>query len=471
MAPFVVKLENSNKMNGGINVEKEPANELKRSLGFWSALSIVIGTIIGSGIFFKQGSVLDSAGSSTMALVAWVLGGVITLTGGLTIAEIGAQMPYTGGLYVYIEELYGRLMGFMAGWMQVIVYGPAIIAAVAGFMSILMANFFGLSAAWRIPLAVITIVLIALMNMLENKVGAAFAVITTAGKLIPIAAIIIFGMLFGHQHALGQTLTEVQQSAGNFGVAVLATLFGYDGWILIANLGGEMKNPQKLLPKVIILGITAVLVIYTLITYGVFRFLSVSQIHRLGENATAYLATSAFGQVGGKLLSLGIIISMMGTLNGKMMTFPRIVYAMAKRRDLPFSRFLAYVTPKSRVPVNATIFILVLATVMMCFFDPDHLSDLCVFTVYIFYTMAFVGIFVLRHRQPDPAKRPFSVPLYPVIPLVALLGGLFVLISEVFNDPAGVLLFIGIVVVGLPIWALVKWLDKLRVNHNEQFKD
>ena len=93
------------------------------------------------------------------------------------------------------------------------------------------------------------------------------------------------------------------------------------------------------------------------------------------------------------------------------------------------------------------------------------------FTVYIFYTMAFVGIFVLRHRQPDPAKRPFSVPLYPVIPLVALLGGLFVLISEVFNDPAGVLLFIGIVVVGLPIWALVKWLDKLRVNHNEQFKD
>lgn len=471
MAPFVVKLENSNKMNGGISVEKEPANELKRSLGFWSALSIVIGTIIGSGIFFKQGSVLDSAGSSTMALVAWVLGGVITLTGGLTIAEIGAQMPYTGGLYVYIEELYGRLMGFMAGWMQVIVYGPAIIAAVAGFMSILMANFFVLSAAWRIPLAVITIVLIALMNMLENKVGAAFAVITTAGKLIPIAAIIIFGMLFGHQHALGQTLTEVQQSAGNFGVAVLATLFGYDGWILIANLGGEMKNPQKLLPKVIILGITAVLVIYTLITYGVFRFLSVSQIHRLGENATAYLATSAFGQVGGKLLSLGIIISMMGTLNGKMMTFPRIVYAMAKRRDLPFSRFLAYVTPKSRVPVNATIFILVLATVMMCFFDPDHLSDLCVFTVYIFYTMAFVGIFVLRHRQPDPAKRPFLVPLYPVIPLVALLGGLFVLISEVFNDPAGVLLFIGIVIVGLPIWALVKWLDKLRVNHNEQFKD
>ncbi|HIW70061.1 MAG TPA: amino acid permease [Candidatus Limosilactobacillus merdipullorum] len=451
-------------------MQQEPANELKRSLGFWSALSIVIGTIIGSGIFFKQGSVLDSAGSSTNALIAWVLGGVITLTGGLTIAEIGAQMPYTGGLYVYIEELYGRLMGFMAGWMQVIVYGPAIIAAVAGFMSILMANFFGLSAAWRIPLAVITIVLIALMNMLENKVGAAFAIVTTAGKLIPIAVIIIFGIFFGHEHALGQMISQVHQSAGNFGVAVLATLFGYDGWILIANLGGEMKDPQKLLPKVIILGITAVLVIYTLITYGVFRFLSADQIDRLGENTTAYLATAAFGKIGGKLLSLGIIISMMGTLNGKMMTFPRIVYAMAKRRDLPFSRFLAYVTPKSRVPVAATAFILVLATVMMCFFDPDHLSDLCVFTVYIFYTLAFVGIFVLRHRQPDPANRPFSVPLYPLIPLIALLGGLFVLVSEVINDPQGVILFVGIVIVGLPIWGLVKWLDRLRIRHDEQFK-
>ena len=120
-------------------------NKLKRSIGFGSAFSIVIGTIIGSGIFFKQASVLDSAGSTTMALLAWIFGGLITLAAGLTIAEIGAQMPYTGGLYVYIENLYGRILGFMAGWMQIIVYGPAIIAAVAGFMSIMMTNFFGLN--------------------------------------------------------------------------------------------------------------------------------------------------------------------------------------------------------------------------------------------------------------------------------------------------------------------------------------
>lgn len=453
-------------------MQQQPKEELKRSLGLWSALSIVIGTLIGSGIFFKQASVLDSAGSSSMALLAWIVGGVITLTAGLTVAEIGAQMPYTGGLYVYIENIYGRIPGFLSGWMQVIVYGPAIIASVAGFMSILMANFFGLSAHWRIPLAVITIFAIAMMNMLENKVGAIFAIITTAGKLIPIAAIIIYGIFFGHENAISQTVTQVHQSAGNFGVAILATLFGYDGWILIANLGGEMKNPQKVLPKAIIIGITFVMVVYTSITFGVLRTIPVDTIHKLGENTTTYMAVKMFGQVGGKLLSAGIIISMWGTLNGKMMTFPRIVYAMAKRHDLPFSHLLSYVTPKGRAPIAATMFILILATIMMIFFDPDHLSDLCVFTVYCFYTIAFFGIFILRKRNPKP--RPFTCPLYPFVPIVAILGGIFVLVSEVMNDPSGVLLFLGLVVVGLPILWFVKRQDRNRVEkmlNDDQKKD
>lgn len=441
-------------------MEKEN-NELRRSLGFGSAISIVIGTIIGSGIFFKQASILDSAGSSTMAIAAWIFGGVITLTAGLTIAEIGAQMPYTGGLYVYVENLYGRICGFLAGWMQVIVYGPAIIASVAGFMSIMITNLFGIDAKWRIPVALITIIAIGLMNFLENNVAAAFSVITTIGKMIPIAAIIIFGLFWGHQDALGQTVSEVNRSAGGFGVAVLATLFGYDGWILIANLGGEMKNPQKLLPKAIILGISSVLVIYTLITIGIFRFIPANMIHSLGENSTSYLATKAFGEIGGKLLSIGIIISMMGTLNGKIITFPRIVYAMARRGDLPFSRLLSYVTPKGKSPIIATVFIIILATIMMLFFDPDHLSDLCVFTIYCFYLMTFFGIFILRKKN---NKRPFSTPLYPLVPIVAIAGGLFVLISELFNDPAGVLLFVSIVVIGLPVLYVVKRMDSKRLK-------
>lgn len=436
-------------------------NELKRSLGFWSAISIVVGTIIGSGIFFKQASILDSAGSSTMAILAWIFGGIITLAAGLTIAEIGAQMPYTGGLYVYIENLYGRICGFLAGWMQIIAYGPAIIASVAGFMSIMMANLFGLGTEWRIPLALITVIAIGAMNFFENKVGAAFSVITTIAKMIPIAAIIIFGIFWGHEDAFNQTVGEISRNGGGFGVAVLATLFGYDGWILIANLGGEMKNPQKLLPKAIILGISSVLLIYTLITIGIFKFLPAAEIHRLGENATSYLAVKAFGNLGGKLLSIGIIISMMGTLNGKMITFPRITYAMAKRGDLPFSKFLSYVTPKGKSPIIATLFLIILSAIMMVFFDPDKLSDLCVFTVYCFYLMAFFGIFILRKKH---STRPFSTPLYPLVPFVAIAGGIFVLISELFNDPAGVLFFIGLVIIGLPIFYAVKRMDQKRMK-------
>ena len=242
---------------------------------------------------------------------------------------------------------------------------------------------------------------------------------------------------------------------------MLATLFAYDGWILIANLGGEMKNPQKVLPQAIILGITIVLTIYTLITVGILRFIPADLIERLGEDTTTYLATKAFGNIGGKLLTLGIIISMLGTLNGKIITFPRIVYAMAKRNDLPFSSYLTYLTPKGKSPIAATIFITVLATLMLVLFDPDRLSDLCVFTIYCFYILAFFGIFKLRREN---SNRPFSTPLYPLVPIVAILGGLFIVVSELFNDPAGVVLFLGIVAVGLPIFYYLKRKEKISRN-------
>lgn len=170
------------------------------------------------------------------------------------------------------------------------------------------------------------------------------------------------------------------------------------------------------------------------------------------------MADAILGPIGGKVLSVGIIISMLGTLNGEMLTFPRIIYAMAKRGDLPFSRFLSYVTPKGKAPVMATMLLITLTGIMMTFFDPDYLSNLCVFTIYSFYVLAFFGLFILRYINKD--QRPFSVPFYPLIPLVAIAGGLFVLVSQFFNDPAGVLLFTGITAVGWPIFFLVKKMSK-----------
>lgn len=431
------------------SAKSEPT--LNRSLGFWSALSLVVGTVIGSGIFFKQSSVLDSAGSTTNALLAWLLGGLITLTAGLTIAEVGAQMPHTGGLYVYMEEIYGKIWGFLSGWMQVSIYGPAIIASIASYLGILLVGFFHLNNGWQAPLAIGVIALIGILNMFENRWGAAFQIITTLGKLLPIAAIIIFGLFYGDQNAFGHSLKTVSQSTGGFGVAVLATLFAYDGWILVANLGGEIKEPQKILPQAIILGISLVLIAYTLVSYGILHFIPAAKIQALGQQTTVYFAQAAFGTIGGRLLNIGVIVSMVGCLNGKIMTFPRIMYAMAERHQLPFSKQLSYINRKSHEPIVATVVVLVLASIMIGFFDPDRLSDLCIFTVYCFYVATFIGVFLLRRRNLAKA-RPFSTPGFPITPLIAILGALFVIISEISADLPGVLLSFVIVLIGIPIY-------------------
>lgn len=425
---------------------------LNRSLGLISSLSLVIGTVIGSGIFFKQAAVLDYAHSSNLALVAWLVGGLITMASGLTIAEIGSQMPHTGGLYVYLENIYGKFWGFLAGWMQIIVYGPTLIAALGSYLATLLVAFFDLPKTSTPLLAVIVIALIAAFNLLSNRYGAAFQVITTVGKLLPIAAIIIFGLLFGKANAFNQVATTSGSVTLNgFGMAILATLFAYDGWVLIANMGGEIKNPQKLLPKAIVLGIGLVLIIYMLVTAGIFRVVPASLIHRLGDQAAAHFATIAFGQVGGKLLNIGIIISIAGCINGKVMTFPRIMYAMAKNDELPFSKQLAYLNKRMRTPMVATLTVCSIAALMAVTVDADRLSELCIFTIYLFYVLAFFGLFKLRRLK---TASPFRVPLYPFTPIVAILGGVFVLVSELNSDLTGVLASIFFVALGIPVYLI-----------------
>lgn len=433
-----------------MNEEKQDVS-LNRSLGLWSALSLVIGTIIGVGIFVRQSAVLNDAGSTTGALLAWLAGGVITLTAGLTIAEIASQMPHTGGLYVYMENIYGKIWGFLSGWMQIIIYGPAMIASLAAYLALLTIDFFHLSTSLTIPMALSAVIFVGILNLFSNRIGAGFAIITTICKLLPPAALIIFGILFGDENAFGHSISQVNQTAGGFGVAILATLYAFDGWILVANLGGEIKNPSKRLPQAIVFGIIGVMVIYLLVTFGVFRSLPGEQIHKLGTGAIPYLAVKDFGEIGGKILSIGIIISIVGCMNGKIMTFPRIMYAMAKDKELPFQKLLAHLNPSTRTPIWCTITTLLISAIMVIFFDADRLSELCIFTVYCFYVMAFFGPTILRHRQPN-AKRVFSIPLYPLTPAIAILGSLFVIVSEVMSDFSGVLISFIFVLIGVPVF-------------------
>lgn len=431
--------------------KKKSVVQLDRSLGFFSSLSLVVGTVIGSGIFFKQASVLDYSGSTNNALLAWTLGGLITLTSGLTIAEIGAQLPHTGGLYIYMEKIYGKLWGFLTGWMQIVIYGPAMIAALGAYLAVLLVSFFNLPQSSTLVIAVSSVVILTAFNLLANRFGAYFQNITTIAKFIPIVAIIIFGLFFGNQNAFGQSLqTVAHNSNSNLGVAILATLFAYDGWILLANMGGEIKNVKKTLPLAIICGILLVLLTYMSVTFAIFRVMPADLIHKLGENATPHFATIAFGNLGGRLLNIGIIISIIGCMNGKIMSFPRIMYAMAKNDELPFSKQISYIHKTMKTPMVATTITSLIAIGMILCVDADRLTEVCIFTIYCFYVMTFFGIFKLRKQNSNGDH--FKTPLYPIVPIIAIVCTTFVLISEIFSDLPGVIVSLIFILVGIPVY-------------------
>lgn len=423
--------------------------QLRKDIGLMVAMSLVIGTVIGSGIFMKPGKVIESAGDSTMALWAWILGGIITLASGLTIAEISTQIPKTGGLYVYLEEVYGKVWGFLGGWVQTIIYGPAIIGALGLYFGSLLANLFGIDDKWKLVLGLAAVIFLAGVNMLGTKYGGFVQTAATIGKLVPIVLIAVFGIWKGDSQILN--ISSAITSETSMGAAILATLWAYDGWMLIGFVAGELKNPAKILPKAIIGGLSIVTAAYLAVNVALLHVLPASQIQQLGENAAGTAAGILFGDVGGKLITVGILVSIFGCLNGKILAFPRVPYAMAVRGQLPAAGMLSKISERFSTPIAAIILQVVIAVIMMVVSNPDRLSDIAIFSVYLFYIQTFVAIFLMRKRNPA-AKRTYSVPLYPFIPLVAIIGSAYVVVSTILNKPIDTMLAIGVTLIGLPVY-------------------
>ncbi|HJV46772.1 MAG TPA: amino acid permease [Bacillota bacterium] len=441
-------------------MNEQPKGQLRKEIGFAVAMSLVIGTVIGSGIFMKPGKVIASAGGSTMALWAWVLGGIITLAGGLTIAEVGTQIPKTGGLYVYLEEVYGKLWGYLCGWVQTIIYGPAIIGALGLYFGSLLAHLFGLED-WKKAIGIIAVVFLATINSLGTKYGGILQTISTVGKLVPITLIAVFGIINGN----GQILNMNSGVEGpiSMGAAILATLWAYDGWMLVGFVAGEMKNPGKVLPRAIIGGISIVIVAYLAVNVAMLHVLPADNIVQLGENAAGTAATSLFGDIGGKLISVGILVSIFGCLNGKILAFPRVPFAMAERGQLPAAGLLSRVHKKLGTPVHSTILQVILAVIMMVASNPDRLSDMAIFAVYLFYVQAFYAVFILRKRKMDAGS--YRVPFYPIVPIVAIVGSGYIIVSTIIDNPTDTFFAIGMALIGLPIY----WfLNRNQTNHTSQ---
>jgi len=430
----------------------ENTSQLKKSIGFWTATSIVVGIVIGSGVFVKPGLVLKQAGSSTAALLAWALGGVMTIAAGLTIAEVASRIPKTGGIYSYIEEVYGERFGFLSGWVLTFLYGPGLMGALSLYFAFLLQPFFGYESDLIKTVALSTLGFLAMMNVLGVKYGGYIQTATAGIKLIPIFLILVVGLMSGENDIF--SALNVDPVTVSFGSAVLSTLWAYDGWILVGNVAGEIKDAKRILPKAIIIGLSVVLVAYLGVNTAMLKVLSAEKIVELNTGAAGVAAEILFGSWGGKLLSIGILVSIFGCLNGAVLSSPRVPYAVSNKGDLKGCSWLGKVHPSFQTPMNAILLQVFVAIGMIMLASPDQITDFAIFSVYIFYTLAFFSIFILRKKQ--PVHDGYRTPLYPIIPLIAVVSALYILGNTVIMQTKIALISIAITALGLPIYILLK---------------
>ncbi|MGV8980965.1 APC family permease [Clostridium sp.] len=442
-------LETLKKSKSNIN----SSAKLKKEIGLPEAITIVVGMVIGSGIFFKPSIVFKNAGSPLLGILAWIAGGIVTMASGLTIAEIAAAIPKTGGVFVYLKELYGEKTAFLFGWVQTVIYVPGSSAALAIILATQATNFIPMSGIQQKLFAILMIFIITTANVLSTKLASKIQFVATIAKLIPIFIIIALGLIKGTAHSFSLPVGTATAGAG-FGAAMLGTLWAYDGWVGVSNIAGELKNPKKDIPKSIILGVSVIIIVYVLFNLAVLNVVPITEIVK-SNTVASDVATALFGKSGSLFITAGILISIFGTLNGYLMTGVRIPFAMAQDKLLPFDKFLGKVNPNYQTPLNAFIFEAILACLYVFSGSFDTLTDLVIFVLWIFFTMAVAGIFILRtkHKELD---RPYKVPFYPIVPLVGITGGIYILISTLLTNTTNALIGLAITLIGLPVYWYIK---------------
>ena len=441
--------------------------QLQKNLGAAAALSTVVGMVIGGGVFFKPQAVYTlTGGAPGLGMLVWVLAGIVTIAAGLTAAEVSAAIPKTGGMMVYIEEIYGKKLGFLTGWMQSVLFFPATIAALAVMFGQQSAGLLG-NESLSMPIALGIILLISVLNNISSKAGGMIQTVSTVGKLLPLILIMIFGFIKGEGNnpIVQPMVAEGVNPMSIIGQLLIAVLFAYDGWINVGAIAGEMKDPGKDLPKAIIGGLSLVMAVYVVINLAYLWVLPASELAKYASPASA-VAEHLFGPMGGKFITVGILISLFGALNGYLLTGPRILFTLGTQKSLPASNFFGSVN-KNGVPANATLTMGVVACLYALTGQFNLLTDLSMFAVWSFYVLTFIGVFKLRKDQPN-LERPYKVPLYPFIPMIAIAGGLFVVVSQLllsgFTNTMISLGGVVITLIGLPIYSFVQ---KSNSNNND----
>ena len=442
--------------------ESKGKHILKRQISFGQALATVVGTVIGGGVFFKIGSISHETGTPSLTLFVWILAGIVSIASGLTVSEIAAALPVTGGSIKYIEYTYGKVWGFLFGWAQMLVYFPANIAALSVVFGQQFAVLFGFPTKYATLIALLLALFLMSLNFISTKFSTRMQSAMTILKAIPIALIVIFGLFNPAKISVNllplSSGHNVSFWAGLSG-GLLAALFAYDGWINVTNLAGEVKEPEKNLSRAIIIGLSAITLIYVLVNYAFLTAIPFKEI--IGNQNTAYLASlKLFGSLGGKLITIGILISVYGAINGFMLTGMRIPYTLAKDKMLPFSNKIGRTNINTGVPTISALIILTVSLIMIFLGTFDLLTNMLVFVMWTFTTLISIAVVILRYRE-SKLDRPYAVPWYPIIPIISIGGGLFIVISTVINEFWLSITGIGLTALGLPVYYYMK-------KHNQQ---
>ncbi|WP_317853859.1 APC family permease [Chakrabartyella piscis] len=428
--------------------------EMKKNLGLATAMATVVGCVIGSGVFFKPQAIYTATGGAPgLGMLAWLITGLVCIAAAMTFAEVAIMIPKTGGMVVYLEEAFGKKVGFLAGWMQSVLFYPAMIAALAVIFAEQASLFVGEGMA--LPLAVAAIVFAMVLNCLGSAVGGAAQIIFTICKLIPLILLMVFGFIKGSgaNPIFTPMVAEGLSPAVVLGQLMIAVLFAFEGWTNVGAIAGEMKDPGKDLPIAIVGGVSMIMAVYFVINLAYIWVLPADQLMNMAAPASA-VAIAIFGEVGGKFISIGIMISVLGAANGFILSGSRVTYSLAAEGTLPASKTLAKLNGTA-TPINSIIAIGSLAAVYAASGQFNRLTDLAVFACWIFYTLTFIAVMRLRKTMPD-VERKYKVPCYPVIPMIAIVSGIYVVINQLFMSGSTTrILAIGSIIltlIGLPIF-------------------
>lgn len=446
------------------------SKELVRGLTLTDAAAIVVGSVLGTGVFLKTATMSQLVGSPSMVILIWVVAGLLSLAGALAYAELGSLMPNAGGEYVYLKEGYGNLAAFLYGWMRFWIGSPGSIAAYSvGAMTFLSGaidlSFVGGKAA----AAVVTIIVFSSINCLSVAFGGRLNSIMTGLKLFMIIGLslgIFFSSSSGSMSHFSETSPGFSGFTGwaAFGSATLAALWAYDGWNNLPMVAGEIKNPQKNIPLSLGLGVLVIAAIY--IVANVAYFYALPFVEILTSNSSDHpdalpVATKAamtfMGEAGITVLSAAFVFSALGAMNGSVMTGARVPYAMA--RDGLFFKKLGSLSNNTQVPVWSIIVQGIVSILLALSGTFDQLTDYVVFASWIFYAMVTGVVFVLRKKLPD-APRSYKTLGYPVVPLVFIILAVLLLINTVMTSPTSSLIGLAFIAAGVPVYFVFKKLNK-----------